>query len=456
MEESNLLNDIIKTEEQLKLYDDTLLGIPLWRIVRYHSRLNYLTKKTGYLAGSSVVKIGKPRIKFISGFWGLLGKHNISMFFSFNRLVRCNDCYLDKFVDPVIFESEIENQNYVIIDPPNYIGDYKRAHKQNTISNEGRTIFAQFLKYWFKLIVHVRYARRINRLFNKSKEAFLLSNSYRKVYFSEIAGFLANYNYYLFWLKRIKPDRVFVVYREGYFPQIAVCKKLGIPIAEFQHGITLDKTVSFTGSYDIRIDPDYFLTFGEYWKGNQFGMPLDRMVNIGWAYSKFLAKQFANVNKNNDNDVLVISSPEISDAILDALTELSKSKGDFRFHIRLHPCESYNEKQKEKLANIPCAEVVDNKIDSAIVLPTYKHVVGENSSVIYEALSMGCKVGMLNLCGLRPAVDLPGIKESFYVINNADDFEKFLSNRETSNNINGGFYSRFDGKEFMDFVEKSM
>lgn len=380
----------------------------------------------------------------------------MSLFFPFNRLVFTNGKYLDKFIDPVVAESTFNEQDYLIIDPPSYVGDYRREHKGQTIDNESRTVHQQLLNWWFRLMTPVLYGGTIKRLFCIAQYSFGLPDGYISIYYKQTALFLAKYYYYLYWFKRVTPKRVFVVYREGYFAQIAACKKLGIPVAEFQHGITLDDTVSFAGEYDQRIDPDYFLVFGEYWKGPQFGMPLDRIINIGWAYSKYLQKTMAENTEKHDKEVLVISSPEISDAILDTLQELSESSGDYSFDIRLHPCESHNEAQQKKLKATPKAQVVDNKTDSALVLPTYKYVVGENSSVIYEALSVGCKVGMLNMCGLRPAIDLPGIKENFFVINNREDFKRFLTEESTQSTSKAEFYSEFDSKRFMEFIENKM
>lgn len=456
MEESRLLNNIIDTEERLGLNEETVLGFPLWRIVRYHTRLHYITVKTGYETGAPTTKVGKSKPKLISGFWKVKKRQEISVFFPFNRLVFDNDLYLDKFVDPVIAESDIENQGFVIVDPQNYVCGRKRVHYDHVISNESRTVFQQVLKYWFRVVTPWRFGKSIKRLFAKTKDAFLLPDSYIKMYYKELSSFLARYYYYRFWFKRIRPKRVFLVYREGYFPQIVACKKLGIPVAEFQHGITLDKTVSFAGNYDQRIDPDYFLVFGEFWKGPQFGMPLDRIICIGWAYSQYLKKHATSVEKKDETDVLVISSPEISDAILEALSVLSSFGGECHFHIRLHPCESYTAPQKEKLARIPNASVVDNKQDSAKVLPLYKYVLGENSSVIYEALSMGCKVGMLDLCGLRPPVDVPGISDSFYIIRNGQDFASFIENGDSNHEVKNGFYSDFDKEKFLKFVNNRM
>jgi len=457
MEDAQLLNRLINLEKELDVNRIQVKGIPLWRIVRYSTRLHYLSCVSGYVASTgSAQTVGKKKIKFISGFWRYIGRDNLNVFFPFNRLVDKGNCLLDKFVDPVIEESELYKQHCVIVDSPNYRGSFNRIHKDICVQQENRTIYSQFLKQFFKLFVKLRYNKEIDKLFQIVKDPFLLNEGNKNSYYQSLSLFLAGYSYYLMWFRILKPRRVFVVLREGYFPVIAACKKLGIPVAEFQHGITLDKTVSYTGDYDERIDPDYFLTFGKFWKEKQFGMTSNRIFCIGWAYGKYLSKGVEKESFKRTNEILVISSPEISDSILDTLIVLSKVEGAYSFHIRLHPCESYNDKQKQKLQSIPNAQVVDNKTDSALVLPTYKYVVGENSSVIYEALSVGCKVGMLNLCGLKPAIDLPGIKENFFVINDAKDFERFLTEESTEATTKAEFYSEFDNKKFMEFINQKM
>ena len=457
MEEIKLLKDINNKEINSDLDEIRLFDIPLWRIVRYNTRLHYIHTKTGYVASSSTnQQVQNRSLKLLSGFWKYIRKNDLSIFFTFNRLININGSLLDKFEDPVVEFTDLKKSNYVIVDTPNYVGHYNRFHKSHSVSNEYRTLTMQVLKNVSLLITPFLFKRKIHLLYNKANVVFNLDSRVLKQYQRAISLFVASYLYYSIWFRLLHPRRVFVVLREGYFPVIAVCKKLGIPVAEFQHGITLDKTVSYTGEYDNRIDPDYFFIFGEFWKGPQFGMTLDRLVNIGWAYSKFLQDTVVNDSEKHLNELLVISSPEISDNILDALNVLSDTKGDFSFDIRLHPCESYSEAQQMKLQSIPKARLVDNKKDSALVLPTYKYVVGENSSVLYEALSVGCKVGMLNLCGLRPPIDLQGIKENFFIINDTKDFERFLTDESMESTSKAEFYSKFNSKVFMDFINQKM
>lgn len=456
MEESALLERLYSKEKELKLDSITIKGVPLWRIVRYYSRLHYLSIHAGYVATSSNQKVvGPRRIKLFSGYWKYLSQKELNVLFTFNRLVMYKGQYFDKLLDPVVEESFLKNANYLIADSPYYTGNYSRMHKDHTVSNERRTLSMQILLHSFKILSPLICKKSVSLVFNMAKEAFELPDSFIKKYYESVAVFLAEYYYYLFWFRLLKPRRVLLVFRAGYFGQIAACKQLSIPVAEFQHGITLDRTVSYTGDYDCRIDPDYFLTFGSYWKSDSFGMTDERTICVGWAYSQLMSRILENCMKI-DGTVLAISSPEISDMLLDAISQLSHWNPHIKIHIRLHPSERYNDSQNEKLNTIPNAEVVDNSNDSAAVLPLYNYVVGENSSVLYEALSLGCRVGLLNICGLRPPLEKPGIINSFYVINNPSDFDRFIEEDFTNIQEKESFYSTFQANKFQDFMIKCM
>lgn len=456
MEESTLLRKIKQREDSSEVSQETFLCIPLWRIIRFRSRLYYIFKYTNYEASTGETKfIGRKKIKLFSGFWRVICKKHLNIFYTFNRLVVNNGYYLDKFIDPVIECSGLKRENYVIIDPPNYVGDYARIHKDRVNDNEVRTVSKLVLKYLMLLVVPFIMKKKIKRLFAQAQIVYELPDFFINQFNRDISLFVAEYIYNLFWFKILRPQRVLIVYRENFFAQIAVCKRLGIPIAEFQHGITLDNTVSFTGDYDSRIDPDYFLTFGNYWKGENFGMTNERTICIGWAYRK-IQQRLVNDSPKRQDDILIISSPEISDSILSAVTTLSQWNPLLKFSIRLHPNESYNDDQMTKLSKINQAVIADNSNDSSHVLPLYKYVLGENSSVLYEALSMGCKVGMLNICGLHPPVDKPGIPESFSIIRNSEDFNNYLGGLDISDEKKVFFYSEFNKSSFEEFLLNKM
>ncbi len=456
MEQSEILREIHRIEKNLHLSSFTLSGIPIWRIVRFSTRIHYINTKVKYEDSTSRQEIiGRRTVKLFSGFWRFLFSNNINIFFPFSRLIFDEHQYMDKFTDPIIEGCGCAKDSYIIVDPPNYQGAYKRLHKNNTISNENRTISRQILRRLFVIYYKFRKFDTVEKLFNSIKEPFVLPDNYINVINRKVAIFFADYYYFIFWFSILKPKRVLLVYREAHFPEIAACKALSIPVAEFQHGITLDDTTSYTGDYDLRIDPDYFLIFGNYWKGPQFGIPLERIIPVGWAYGDYVISHLDDSSKQPQNVVLVISSSEISEQILNTLEILSKSSLDVQFHIRLHPNESYDDRLWKKLKAIPNAQIVSNKIDSAKILPQYTKVIGENSSVLYEALSYGCKVGMLNFCGLHAATYIPGIQDSFTIINGKDDFVFFMMDTKIKENSNA-FYSKFNAGFFNSFIEEKM
>lgn len=456
MEQSPIIREVLEIEKRLKLNEYTISNVPIWRILRFSARIHYINTKVEYKESTSKpFTVGKRTIKLISGFWHFIFRRNATLFFPLGRLAFDDKQFLDKFTDPVIDEAGLSNNSFIIIDSPYFQGNYKRLHKKNTISNEYRTFSRQLLRHLFKLYFRICKNKVVVELYNTIKEPFQVTDEYLTIMNDKVAYFFADYYYNRFWFKLIKPQRAFIVYREGYFPVLAACKSLSIPVAEFQHGITLDDTTSYTGDYDFRIDPDYFLVFGNYWRGPQFGMPIERIIPVGWAYGNYIKKNTDQTSKQQDNVVLVISSSEISEQILDALSFLSSEATEAHFHIRQHPNEKYDERLQKKLETISNAEVVNNRIDSAKVLPLYSRVIGENSSVLYEALSYGCKVGMLNICGLHPATYISGIKDSFSIIDTFEDFERFMSEEEAKANPNA-FYTDFDASLFNTFIEEKM
>ena len=457
MEESKLLEKIHKLEISYKLYDESFCGFPMWRLFRYHTRTSYVNKITGYLAGTAApATVGSRRPKLFSGLWQYIFKRGkLSIFMPFNRLNSFNGKYIDKFTDPII-DRCFTDREYVIIESPNYSGKYSRYHKNQTINNENRLISVQILYRILIPFMPLFYGKKVNSIAAKVKNAFGLDANLENDYYHKTAHFLAYYFFYLFWFKMLRPKRVFIVYREGYFPVIAACKHLSIPIAEFQHGITIDNTVSYTGQYDKRIDPDYFLVFGEYWKGPQFGVSLDRIHCVGWAYKDLVTKEIDEKERMDNKTILAISSPEISDALLEAIKNISDVRDDLAFHIRLHPCENYNETHLKKLSQIPNALLTTNKKDSATVLPLYSYVIGENSSVVYEALSYGCRVGLLNFDGLHAPIDKPGIKESFFILNNPQDIDDLLNKGICDDESSNAFYTNFKETSFNEFIKNYM
>ena len=215
---------------------------------------------------------------------------------------------------------------------------------------------------------------------------------------------------------------VFGVSRILFKPVSFAAKKNNIKVYEFQHGITQTTTELYGGNYLPAIDPDYFLLFGDACPHDVFGIPTNKVINIGWAFKIYLGET---TNKSYlMNSCLVISEPTITDKIIEATIELSKKYPAFEFHIRRHPQEAFSEEQIALINQYEKIKDVTNEINSFIVLLDYNFVIGENSTVLYEALSLGKKVARINFCGLNPVSRSE--EDSFYYLDTVDDYKNYI------------------------------
>ena len=89
MEESKLLIELEQKELKANLGNITIAGVPIWRIVRYQSRLKYVSTHSDYVAVSGKTKfIGKRSIKLLSGFWKYFGKKDLTIFYTFTNILK--------------------------------------------------------------------------------------------------------------------------------------------------------------------------------------------------------------------------------------------------------------------------------------------------------------------------------------------------------------------------------
>lgn len=138
-------------------------------------------------------------------------------------------------------------------------------------------------------------------------------------------------------------------------------------------------------------------------------------------------KEKINIVKYGLEDFLVISDPEVSDKIIDATLLLAKAYPNSHFYIRPHPLELYTSSQIEKIHSLPNVGINNNKINIAEVIAGFENVIGENSTVMYEALSANKKVGKLYLAGLNPIYLEESYKASFWDIHSVEDLKAMLS-----------------------------
>jgi hypothetical protein len=346
------------------------------------------------------------------------------LIFAFPRLQKVNNVFIDKFTDPLIEKSNLKN-NCLILQRP-HAGQHKipRLNYKKIILTDCMEFTPIIVSYLLLPFFTIIFFKKIFAIYKKANLFFSLNIKDFIIFNIKIGSFYTAYLIYYTFLKKISPKRIFVVNREINYAVIAAAKKQKIIVYELQHGVTHSWTVLYSGGYNEKIDPDYFLTFGEVWKGKQFGIPVEKIQNIGWAYKNSEVKNV--YSKTYSNKILVISEPSISDNIVRATVKLAKTNPLIEFHIRLHPQEKLSKESNELITNLKNVEIQDNVIESSVALMQYQSIIGVNSSVLYEALSLNKKVGIINFEGCNTNIPNGNLSKFFTLIKSSNDLSKFI------------------------------
>ena len=443
------LQEFLEIEKQEQFYDITIQHIPIWHYYRYFYRYKYVSTQTGVKGKSNTLTWGlllknccKNVFRSICDVTKLYvsGKKVKNVVFAFPRL-QCRDgVYFDKITDPAIDASSLSDSVCIMqFSFRNHFGNNRR--NASKVCN----IEVLFVLAYLLLPLYALYRLfsldfyKINKVYNKARR-------YVPLNWRDLVSFHASYLSFRvlsFFMKRIltrlKVERLFGVDRKVFEMATISAHQLGIPVYEFQHGVTFGDTALYSGPDCYQLDPDYFLSFGEIWNGNQFGISPDRIINIGWAYKDEVLKHISQAVK--PKSVMVVSSPEITFKILQTVEELAATYPDYQFDIRCHPMEKYTDEQLSVVDSYSNVSIADTSIDSNIAIGQYEYVLGENSSVVFEALSFGKKVGRICYNDIKSKRLGDIVDDGFYYLNSKEDFLSFVSN--TQSQTAGRAYSDF-------------
>lgn len=454
------IKEIAKIEKNNFLYSITAFKIPIWRLIRSSIVEGYLTKKCNFEKRNTTkrsVNWGHFFKYYFLSFYSLIRVYFHPkirakyVFFAFPRLQEFENKYIDKFTDPVIKESGLLKE-FVIFQRPLSGKHFKPRYKQGAI------IPIDFIEYTTKILgvvfsplFFIIYIKSIFILYKRANMTFGVNKKFLFSISAAIGAFLFSSYCFKLLFGKLKTQKIFFVNRELNFPITYAAKRKGITTYELQHGITLDWSILYSHQYCPAIDPDYFLAFGKFWKGKQFGIPVERIINIGWAFGKFIRNVKASKNVL-ENYILIVSEPNSSNNIIKIALEMAQLYTNYIFHIRPHPQEEISGILKNRIEKLDNISIQDNKVESSIALLPYQYVVGHKSSVLYEALSFGKNVGCLNFNGCK--ANSGQIENNpFVIINSINEFTKLKEKKRKKNqNIINSFYSYFDENKFNEII----
>lgn len=447
-----IIQQLCKREEKAGCYDYKIDGVGIYNLIRFKTRNTYLQAK-GYnfvekYSGGNVFQAVKSIL--VSGFQLLkirmLRKKYDALFYPFLRLDNVNGLYLDKFTDPIVECCGLDN--YIIFERGRRGLHLKpRVHQNNVVYTNWIDIKAELIAKLSRQKFERKHRDVVNQFF-RSLDIVLEGNEYdrdyllnRLIYNMSIQKSYTN----LFHVMGVK--KVFAPSRVNIVCQIYAARKNNIKIYEFQHGITYGETALYSGYRDPMFVPDGFLAFGDTQPCNVYGIDESKIYNVGWAFQDYLDNR--NMGKEvSENDVLVISGPCLTDKILNATIHLAELFPGICFVIRPHPAEVVTDAHREiasKYANILWQ---DPKINVAVAMTQFNHLIGENSTVLYEALTYGKKVARICFEGFVPRYLTPEDEACFWKVSDKASFEAFI-NGKVEDKKAMKIYSKFDKELFL-------
>lgn len=450
-----ILRELFQKEKEVGCFEYVIEGTSIYRFVR-RSLITRLMKSSGI----EVMKI-KDAIDYKSAFKSVLvsvlqitkllisGRKYDTVFLPFMRIDKVGGWYMDKFTDPLIELCFKDKEGYIIFDQGRAgVHARPRMHENHCVQTDCLVAGSRYYSKLFWKSFYRKYKDTIDGLYDTiiqiDSNCGLTKTSIAKY----VCSGLRYQRYFEILFKRLKAKRVIGPTRRR--AEFTAAHKLGMKAYECQHGISYGETIMYGGFQPKEYTPDNFLAFGNNNPIDVYGIAPEKIVNIGWALNNIIAssKDFI---QYNTRDVLVISDPEITDSIINFTLLLAKANPESHFYVRPHPHEKISESQKNRLESLPNAHWQDKRINIAMVMQGFTHVVGENSTVLYEALAVGKKVAKLYCEGLHPRYLREEDKDCFWEVRDEETFSRFL-NEDISTKKAKSIYSPFNKELFMQTI----
>lgn len=444
----SILDNLLTKEKETNIYKERICNFPLWAYVRREYRNKYIFSNGGDspLSNFSQFRLIPLLNSFIKSLFHITtlfihSKKVSNLFLGFMRLEQIDGVYVDKFVDPIIRISTIKD-DYIYMERGRSGVHCSPRFVNNIIWTEAIDFICIVCAYILFPIFYIFNYKKYNRFYHSLNQIFPITLKDKiKIANKTTNGLIKIFVLYLLF-RKLGVKRVYLPVAVLHYPYIGACKKLKIPCYEIQHGITVGRTSTYSGEYVPEAYPDYFLVFGCcFMKDFLFGIPIDKMMNIGCAFKELIRQRSAIPLKNT---YLILSDPEVTQKIVNTTVELAQMYPEYTFHLRLHPLERLNQSQIKVLSvfpNVKCVETINN---STITCMSYEGVIAENTSVLYEAVSVGVKAARLQYNGLHTIHFLDEPANIFFYMKKPEDLKTFIDNFKLGDVNKELYYSSFN------------
>lgn len=442
-------------EDNLKLDTFRINEVSIWRVVRFGFRVSDLKKTVSFTNKTKPSRFNLANFVFnyFLSMWQFLKiiviKPQIDILLvPFPRLTKIEDVYLDKFTDPIIDQFP---QKKVLIAQRSLGGNHfsPRRHSAQVFKTEFINITPLILAVFFTPLFFLKHHKKLTGFFASISHIYSISLKKRVLISYKLTAFFLEVRFSSWLLKNTQCPSIIGVSRTVFAPLTVAGKKLNIKSFELQHGITSNVSTLYHGNYNESIDVDHFLVFGSYWVNSFFGIPPDKIHNIGWAYKDYIDSKTNSDSNYSKKKVLLISSPAITNQVLELALLIDSFDINYQIDIRLHPQENLNLSQQNIIASSNFLNIADSSIDSTIAVAKYDKIIGDNSTVLFEALSLNKVVGKLNMLDIKSRNLNDDLNLGFFMLNDKEQLYDYLNDSlELEFKVDNNIYSDFNKELF--------
>jgi len=389
----------LQLELDSDLFEYKYLGVHLWALIRTDIFIRYFSEIEN--AHPDVrTKTVSAVLKSLVLILAKIPKHLYHRCFLQKKDVFCStsnvykksqgkikDLYIDFFRD-----TNLTVHNHTMYNPL----------KSNDIiysgTNDSTCRIREFLSIiWYRILRSLGFAKKSSEVvlfLDQIEKAYdiHLDDNYERLVSVKAQRFLIRKKFY----RKILKNRFKCVvhgfhYWHAGMGLISAAKELGIPTIELQHGLA-DKNHPAYNFLDSSLIneyfPDYFFTWGDYWKESVRLPNGSKAISVGFPQMEISRDLLKDAPKNEKT--IIFYSSQIRELIMLALSVCDRLVDlGYTVKLKLHPgeCKSWRTLYPE-LKNTSIV-ILDKPINVHELMASAKYHVGICSTVMYEALAFG-------------------------------------------------------------------
>ena len=398
-----------------------------WDYIKHDLRVNNfsLTKKNFSLF-RALIKF--KHILHFRSFNFFFKNRNIDfIFYTHPRSIKIKNLLYDEFTDDII---NLLNKRFQII---SFTSPHTKYGTNLNYNNERFYVsyinFIAKLRSILKLIFNKKYILEKNILIKKLYRTNDFKKQQEEIWFK--------------YFNNKKPKKIVLVDKNTNLPIVRAAHRMNISVIELQHGSPSKKKFYYSNKFSIKKEnsPDYYLSFGKYWKAGLTKNYYNKdFVNIG----KNLSNKIPKLNKISKN-WLVLDDIYSRDLLIHKAVFI-RQKYNIKVTFRIHPGK-VNLSEKDYLILKKNKIKISNSVENLIAkdLKNIKNIICNFSTLSFECSHMNYNVYLLD--------------KNFYEKELYDKIilkKKFNNMYKISNKqirrLN--FYENFDKKKIIHFFNK--